>query len=180
MSEDPPGEPLFSARRLKIGLTIATFAVVLAVVRWFVVRPAAVAQPVAFDHRMHTDKLKMQCQLCHQYVNTGAHAGLPSRSLCAMCHQVPQGTTAVAARLTMMIERGDSLRFNKLFHLPPHVFFTNRRHVAIAKIPCQTCHGTIAETQRPPKRALVRFRMQVCLDCHIEKGQSVDCVACHR
>jgi predicted CXXCH cytochrome family protein len=180
MSEDTPGKPRGLVRRLKIGLAIAAFFVVVGVVRWLVVRPPAVAQPVAFDHRMHTEQLKMQCQLCHQYLSTGAHAGLPSRSLCAMCHQVPQGTTAMAARLTMMLGRGDSLRFNKLFHLPPYVYFTHRRHVAIAKIPCQTCHGAIASTQRPPKRPLVQIRMQVCLDCHLQKGQSVDCVACHR
>jgi hypothetical protein len=143
-------------------------------------RTPAVPQPVAFDHRIHTEKLKMECRLCHQYVNTGAHAGLPSGSLCAMCHQVRQGTSAEAARLTMMIGRGDSLRFNKLFHLPPYVYFTHRRHVEIAKLPCKTCHGDIALTVRPPERPLVRIRMQVCLDCHEEKGQSVDCVACHR
>jgi Cytochrome c7 and related cytochrome c len=180
MSGDSRGKLFVSPRRLTISLTIVTLATVIAAGRWFLVRPPAVAQPVAFDHRIHTDKLKMQCQLCHRYVNTGAHAGLPSRSLCAMCHQVRQGTMPEAARLTMMIGRGDSIRFNKLFHLAPYVYFTHRRHVEIAKLECRTCHGDIALTVRPPERPLVQIRMQVCLDCHLETGQSVDCVACHR
>ena len=159
---------------------MAVLVIVVAVGRWWLLRPPAVTQPVAFNHRTHTERLKLECRLCHQYVTTGAHAGLPNRSICAMCHQVRQGTSAEAARLTMLIARGDSLRFNKLFHLPPYVYFTHRRHVGIAQLACQSCHGAIALTQRPPERPLVRVRMQVCLDCHREKGQSVDCVACHR
>lgn len=159
---------------------MTALVIVVAVGRWLLLRPPAVTQPVAFNHRMHTERLKLECRFCHQSVTTGAHAGLPARSICAMCHQVRQGTSAEAARLTMLITRGDSLRFNKLFHLPPYVYFTHRRHVGIAQLACQDCHGAIALTQRPPERPLVRIRMQVCLDCHSEKGQSVDCVACHR
>lgn len=143
-------------------------------------RTPAVAQPVAFNHRKHTEQLKIACQLCHPYDATGAHAGLPSAQTCVMCHQVPQGTTAEAARLTVLLARGDPLRFNKLFHLPPYVYFTHRRHVGIAKLPCETCHGAIAHSERPPERPLVTIRMRVCLGCHQDKGQSVDCVACHR
>jgi cytochrome c7-like protein len=161
-------------------LAISALVMVVAAGRWWLLRPPAVTQPVTFNHRKHTETLKLECPFCHQFVTTGAHAGLPAESICAMCHQVRQGTSAEAARLTMMIGRGDSLRFNKLFHLPPYVYFTHQRHVGIANLPCQTCHGTIALTQRPPERPLMRIRMQVCLDCHAAKGQSVDCVACHR
>jgi len=143
-------------------------------------RTPAVGQPVAFNHRKHTEQLKIACQLCHQYDATGAHAGLPSAQTCVMCHQVPQGTSPEAARLTVLLGRGDPLRFNKLFHLPPYVYFTHRRHVGIAKLPCETCHGAIAHSERPPERPLVTIRMRVCLGCHQDKGQSVDCVACHR
>lgn len=161
---------------------MAALVTILGAGRWFLLRPAAVSQPVAFNHRIHTETLKLECRLCHQYVTTGAHAGLPSGSVCAMCHQVRRGTSPEAARLTALIVggRADSLRFNKLFHLPPYVYFTHQRHVGIAQLTCQNCHGAIALTQRPPERALVRIRMQVCLDCHLERGQSVDCVACHR
>ncbi len=97
-----------------------------------------------------------------------------------MCHQVPQGTSEEAARVTKLIADGDSLRFKKLFKLPSHVFFTHRRHVGIARLDCTDCHGNIAETERPPDRPLVKIKMKVCLSCHREEDQSVDCVSCHR
>ena len=161
---------------MAIALPILLVATALAVS----FRTPAVTQPVAFNHRKHTEQLKIACQLCHQYDATGAHAGLPSAQTCVMCHQVRQGTSPEAARLTVLLARGDPLRFNKLFHLPPYVYFTHRRHVGIAKLPCEKCHGAIALTERPPERPLVGIRMRVCLGCHQDKGQSVDCVACHR
>lgn len=161
---------------MPIGLPILGAVAVLSIF----IRTPPVAQPVAFNHLKHTDQLKIACQLCHQNVTTGAHAGLPSAQICVMCHQVRQGTSPEAARLTVLLAGGDPLRFNKLFHLAPYVRFTHRRHVGIAKLPCQDCHGTIAETERPPERPLLTIKMQVCLDCHEKKGQTVDCVACHR
>ena len=161
---------------MAIALPILLVATALAVS----FRTPAVTQPVAFNHRKHTQQLKIACELCHQYATTGAHAGLPGPQTCVMCHQVRQGTSPEAARLTVLLARGDPLHFNKLFHLPPYVYFTHRRHVGIAKLPCQDCHGMIAETERPPARPLVTIRMRVCLGCHQDKRQSVDCVACHR
>lgn len=161
---------------MAIALPILLVVTVLAVSS----RAPRVTQPVAFNHRKHTEQLKIACELCHQNDATGAHAGLPSAQTCVMCHQVRQGTSPEAARLTVLLARGDPLRFNKLFHLPPYVYFTHRRHVGIAKLPCERCHGAIAHTERPPERPLVGIRMRVCLDCHQDRGQSVDCVACHR
>ncbi len=169
-----------SARRsrlaLAIGLPLLLAAILLGIAR----HTPPVAQPVAFNHRKHTQGLKLDCQLCHQYVTAGAHAGLPDAQTCVMCHQARLGTTTEAARVTELLASGGSLRFNKLFRLPPHVTFTHRRHVGIAKLPCQDCHGAIAETERPPVRPLVTIRMRFCLSCHRATGQPADCVACHR
>jgi hypothetical protein len=143
-------------------------------------RRPRVEQPVAFNHRKHTEELGLQCDFCHVYVRTGAHAGLPDAETCAMCHEAMEGTTAEAARVRELIAAGDPLRFKKLFRLPSHVFYTHRRHVGIAGLECRNCHGAIAETERPPERPLVKIRMAFCLDCHRQRGQSVDCTACHR
>jgi len=143
-------------------------------------REPAVPQPVAFNHLKHTRELQLACDFCHQYVNTGAHAGLPNAKTCTMCHQVPQGTSEEAARVTELISDGDPLTFNKLFRLPSHVFYTHRRHVGIGELECVNCHGAIAETERPPGRPLVRIDMDLCIDCHLEREQTVDCNACHR
>jgi hypothetical protein len=171
---------LASASKGKAGLKIGLLALAAAALLGIPFRTPPVAQPVAFNHRTHAKDLKLDCQFCHQYVTGGAHAGLPDAKVCVMCHQVRQGRSTEAARVTELLARGDSLRFNKLFRLPSHVNFTHRRHVGIAKLACESCHGAIADRQRPPERPLVTIRMAFCLDCHRAKGQSVDCVACHR
>lgn len=139
-----------------------------------------VSQPIAFNHRKHTQDLKLECEFCHPLVRTGAHPGLPPFETCAMCHHSRQGTTSEAARVTELVTQGKSVTFAKLFRLPPHVFYTHRRHVGIAGLECRNCHGEIALTTRPPRRPLVKIRMGFCLDCHRRTGQTRDCIACHR
>ena len=143
-------------------------------------RGPAVPQPIAFNHRKHTEDLELECEFCHPYVREGAHAGLPDAETCSVCHAEVQGTSAEAARVTALLESGDPLRFNKLFRLPTHVFYTHRRHVGLGELDCRTCHGAIAETERPPPRPLVRISMDFCLDCHRRRGLTTDCDACHR
>ena len=140
----------------------------------------AVPQPIAFNHLKHTQDLKLGCTFCHKYVKTGAHAGLPDEQTCSMCHLNIQGTSEEAARVTELLTAGQPIRFNKLFRLPPHVFYTHGRHVGIAELECVNCHGGIADSERPPERALVKVDMDFCIDCHIERGQSLDCISCHR
>lgn len=163
--------------RLSLGIGLLVIAVAGL---WVLRRPPRIQQPVAFDHRIHTERMKLACTMCHPYVQVGMHAGLPGAQTCMMCHQVRQGTSPEAARVTALLTSGVPLRFNKLFHLPPYAYFSHRRHVGIAKLPCADCHGSIALTAAPPSRPLVTIRMQACLDCHRATGQSVDCVACHR
>ena len=139
-----------------------------------------VTQPIAFNHRKHTRDLQLDCELCHPYVKTGHHPGLPSLETCAMCHQNRQGTSAEAAKVTAYVTSGRPLVFRKLFSLAPYVFYTHRRHVGIAQLACRNCHGDIALTTTPPRSPLVRVRMALCLDCHRRMHQTTDCIACHR
>jgi hypothetical protein len=143
-------------------------------------RGPPVPQPVAFNHFKHTEELGLGCEFCHKYVLQGAHAGLPGAETCSLCHGTPQGTSEEAARVTQLIEQGDPLRFNKLFRMPDHVFYTHRRHVAIGGLECQICHGDIAASERPPSWPLVNISMEFCMDCHLEQDQTLDCNACHR
>ncbi len=154
--------------------------VVLSAALLFAIPSSPIEQPIAFNHLKHTQDLELSCEFCHKYVKTGAHAGLPDEQTCRMCHSSPQGTSEEAAKVTELLTAGEPIRFNKLFGLESHVFYTHGRHAGIAELECSTCHGAIAETERPPKRALVKVDMDFCLDCHREQGQSLDCVACHR
>lgn len=143
-------------------------------------RSPAVSQPFAFNHQMHIEEQGLECDFCHEYVQTGAHAGLPGAEICAECHDTVQGESEAAERLTALIDSGVPLRFNKLFTMPDHVFYTHRRHVGIGELECRECHGPIAETESPPERPLVTMSMDYCMDCHRERGETLDCNACHR
>jgi len=143
-------------------------------------RSPAVPQPIAFNHRLHIEDEGLDCDFCHEYVRSGAHAGLPDAEICAECHDTEQGDSEEAARVTALIDTGEPLRFNKLFRLPDNVFYTHRRHVRIGELECQECHGDVAATERPPERPLVSMSMDYCMDCHRERGETLDCNACHR
>ena len=161
-------------------LAIVVLVLAAVVVPLLARRGPAIPQPIAFNHRKHTQDLGLACQFCHKYVREGAHAGLPGADTCSMCHSVPQGTSTEAARVTELITAGDPLQFNKLFRLPSHVYYTHRRHVGIGELECENCHGAIANTERPPERPLVRITMEFCMDCHAEREQTLDCNGCHR
>ena len=157
----------------------APLVLLLLVIGVVTARPRAVRQPIEFNHLKHTSELQLDCQFCHKYVVTGAHAGLPGAETCSICHGTVQGTSEEAARVTALLEEGDPIRFMKLFRLPDHVFYTHRRHAGIGELECQSCHGGIADTDRPPVRPLVTVTMEFCMACHEERGVTNDCNACH-
>ncbi|MEN8145634.1 MAG: cytochrome c3 family protein [Gemmatimonadota bacterium] len=167
-----------TVRRAILGF--ASILVVILVSLSFLTRQPAVGQPIAFNHLKHTEELSLNCEFCHKYVRSGAHAGLPGAETCSLCHRAVQGTSEEAARVTELLTAGGPILFNKLFRLPDHVFYTHRRHAGIGELECQTCHGEIAGTESPPPRPLVNVSMDFCIDCHEERDQTVDCNACHR
>jgi hypothetical protein len=146
-----------------------------------VFRPAGrIAQPIAFNHQKHTGDLEIECGACHEYVSRGDHAGLPLLSSCLGCHEAAQTPEPEEQKIRTLAAAGKNDVFRKLFRMPDHVFYSHRRHVAAGQIPCETCHGSIARTTRPPERPLVRITMDFCVDCHRRGHVSTDCTRCHR
>ena len=143
-------------------------------------RKPNVVQPIAFNHQKHTQDLHLRCDFCHKYYQIGRHSGLPGADVCRICHVIALGTSPEAAKLTELLKTGQPLQFKKLFRLPDYVYYSHRRHVEIAKLDCATCHDGIADTRVPPQRPLIEIKMQFCLDCHVARGVTTDCTACHR
>ncbi|MFV2007584.1 MAG: cytochrome c3 family protein [Longimicrobiales bacterium] len=143
-------------------------------------RQPPVPQPIAFNHKKHTEELQLSCNFCHKYFNTSAHSGLPDAQTCALCHSVALGESPEAAKLTELLVQGEPLQFNKLFRLPDYVFYTHRRHVTVGGLECAECHAGIAGTEVPPERPLIKVTMAFCVDCHEEREVTTDCNACHR
>lgn len=150
--------------------------VVAAGAGWVLLMPRApAAQPVPFSHAKHRG---MACVVCHRGAEVSARAGIPQGETCLKCHATaPRG---VDAALWSEAERGTRLGWTRVTRVPDHVYFSHRRHVALAKLDCVSCHADIGQWAAPPARAAMRLDMDTCLACHRTEGASQDCAACHR
>jgi len=176
--EDTAISPLH--RIIIAAIVLATGGVGFATGRTYL-RPASeVVQPIAFNHQKHTQELELACDTCHEYLSVGRHAGLPTLSTCLMCHEEPQSKNPEEARIRELSAGGKQDVFVKLFKLPEHVYYSHRRHAVVAKIPCNTCHGAIAETTTPPTSPLVKIDMEFCIECHNRQSVKTGCTSCHR
>ena len=167
------------AQRLLVGFVIVALATVGFVIGRNVLRPdQQVIQPIDFNHGLHAESL--ECETCHELFSTSAHSGLPGLTTCLMCHEEPLTDSAEEEKIGRLAEAGQEQVFRKLFRLPDNVYYTHRRHAAVAQIECSVCHGEIAQTTSPPETPLVKIDMDFCLDCHEARGAPTDCTRCHR
>jgi hypothetical protein len=141
--------------------------------------PGAIEQPVAFNHRIHVEELGLECTECHPYYEKEAFSGLPKGDTCRFCHEEAQGESRQEMTLVGLLSEGRELEWERLYQQPPHVFYSHRRHVAVAALACQTCHGGIGSSEVPPTR-VQQLTMEACMDCHQENGVTNDCTTCHR
>ena len=141
---------------------------------------AEVRQPIAYNHDLHVKQLEMACEGCHATSRSGEVATIPPLSTCADCHQQANGTSTEEKKVVEAVLAGRDIAWARLYELPRHVYFSHRRHVAVAAIACERCHGEMGSQTRPPPRQLVALSMDGCLECHRERGASQDCDACHR
>ncbi len=145
-------------------------------------RPAAATQPMRLDHAAHGKKVK--CAGCHPYATKLASAGSPTLADCLDCHEGTQSKTPEGkreeAKLDAYAKSKKEIPWVRITSLAPHTFFSHRRHAAVAKIGCATCHGAIAQTTSLPSKLEIPFTMSFCVGCHERQKASVDCLACHR
>jgi len=174
-------EKLSPVRRLILGAVALSMAGVGFVAGRIAFRPVQdVPQPVAFNHLKHVQDAGLECSTCHEYFETSEHSGLPELATCLMCHDGTITDSAAEKRLVQEAEKTPPPRCRKLFRLPDHVYYSHRRHVAVAGLKCEECHGGIAATTAPPSRPLVRVTMDTCIAGHARQGVPTDCTQCHR
>jgi hypothetical protein len=153
-------------------------------------------QPIKFSHVTHVQKNKMECQYCHWSVAKTAYAAIPEVETCVGCHKYIVGGSAAnlpgateevkkeaevskaeVKKILQYFEKGQAIPWAKVHVMPDHVRFNHKRHVK-AGVGCQECHGQI------PAMAVVErvstMKMGWCVDCHRQKGTSIDCTTCHK
>jgi hypothetical protein len=143
-----------------------------------------VVQPIPFNHRVHVAN-EIECVHCHEGLRTGARAGLPRVEICMECHEADITENPSARPDVEVVRRhareGTQIAWRRLHVLPAHVYYSHRRHVAIAGLECAACHGDVAKTTAPPPGPVARtLSMGTCMDCHEARGVENDCARCHR
>ena len=135
-------------------------------------------QPISFNHKKHLEQ-GLECDTCHPYVRTQTFAGMPDIATCLGCHKEPITESPEEEKIRQFHKKGDEIPWKRLYEEPNHVFFSHRRHAVLGKIPCQTCHGEIGQSEKPPAKPWVKMTMRWCMDCHAKNKVTNDCLACH-
>jgi hypothetical protein len=141
---------------------------------------AAIRQPVAFNHKLHVEENGLDCVECHIYVKSQTFAGLPTVGKCMECHESALTSSPEEEKIRQAAADGKQLKWNRIYVVPNHVYYSHRRHVVAGHLECATCHGPIAQTTSPPPAPLNKITMNFCIECHQKNKVTNDCIACHK
>lgn len=124
---------------------------------------APIAQPVAFDHLLHTRAFDIDCRYCHASVERSATAGMPSTSTCIPCHKSVWLSSRMMAPVLQSMATHRPIPWQRVNSLPDFVYFNHAIHVNKG-VGCETCHGRVDGMSRIYQTA--PLTMNWCLDCH--------------
>ncbi|MEE8350230.1 MAG: cytochrome c3 family protein [Acidobacteriota bacterium] len=139
-------------------------------------KPYSPDQPIAFDHKVHVTDFDIQCLYCHTYANRSPFAGVPSVERCMGCHLIVAAQTEGVQALNNYWQRGEPIPWIKVNVLPRFVHFNHEAHVR-AEVDCAECHGDVKSMSKISQTS--SLKMGWCLECHLQKEASVDCLTCH-
>lgn len=158
-----------------VGLAIGALILLLLIGVGFTSRTG---QPISFNHKKHAEQ-GLECDACHRYYKTQNFSGLPDIATCLECHKEPITKSLEEEKIRQFQKKGEEIPWKQIYEEPDHVFFSHRRHVVLGKIQCQTCHGNIGQTEKPPSKPWVKMTMDWCMNCHVKNKVTNDCIACH-
>ena len=138
------------------------------------------SQPIAFDHKKHTEN-NVDCIVCHQLYTKSAKAGIPEVQVCRKCHEDVVYVSPEKAKLLKQIQDRGEIPWQRIYRVPPHVLFSHRRHVVAGKLRCAECHGDVARMSSPITSEAITLNMKRCIGCHrANYSNQNECLACHR
>ena len=140
-------------------------------------------QPIFYRHDIHAGQYRIPCLYCHNNAANSWTANIPSVSTCMGCHLVIGAADSAGnphpdiTRLREYAAAGTSIPWVRVYKISEHAHFPHMRHVN-ARIACQECHGNV---QQQPQVFAVRDvnNMGWCTNCHMRRGVTRDCSACH-
>jgi hypothetical protein len=143
---------------------------------FFAIRSKA-EQPIPFPHKTHIEK-KAECVDCHESVEKGPIAGIPSVKTCMICHSQIATDKPLIKQVTSYADKGVEIPWQRVygFTREAHVRFNHAPHIR-SNVACSTCHGDVAK-QTVAERS-VNHSMGFCVKCHRENKAPNDCLTCH-
>lgn len=151
-------------------------------------------QPIAFSHALHAGEKEIPCLYCHFGAEHSRHAGIPPANVCMNCHRELRVQSRDIALLKEAYAQHRPIAWTRVHDLPDFVTFNHARHVRVAGLACQACHGPVETMTRLRQHA--PLTMGWCIDCHRELGATIlartpdtdahdralggmDCAKCH-
>lgn len=151
-----------------VAAPVALAAAIGAVWYWFSPKYTDVGympeQPVPFSHKLHAGDLGMDCRYCHNTVEKGALAAVPTTSTCMNCHGVVRYDSPKLELVRQAFaDDQKAVAWTRVHMLPDYAYFDHSAHLG-AGVGCASCHGRIDQMdevfQHEP------LSMSWCLDCH--------------
>jgi hypothetical protein len=166
--ESPATSRIYTPAHASVGQAVNDF---------FNIRPRA-AQPFPFPHKTHVQK-KIACtEYCHESVDKGPVAGIPSVKTCMICHESIATDRPLIQQVADYSKRGVDIAWQRVYGYAQesHVRFNHAPHIR-AKVECSTCHGRI--DQQTVAERNVDLNMGFCVDCHRVRQAANECITCH-
>ena len=140
-------------------------------------------QPILYRHDIHAGQYRIPCLYCHNNAANSWTASIPTVSSCMGCHLVISAADSAGTphpeivKLRAYADSSQSIPWVRVYKISEHARFPHMRHVN-AGLACQTCHGNVQ--QQPQVFAVQDINnMGWCTDCHMKRGITRDCTACH-
>ena len=152
---------------IAIPIGVPAFAMLWVRTSWARGEGRAIVQPVAFDHRLHTRPLRIDCRYCHSGVDRSAFAGLPSTQKCVSCHTPLWMSSAPMAAVRQSLASARPIPWRRVTQLPDFVYFDHALHVTKG-VGCETCHGRVDLMSQV--KQVAPLTMTWCVDCHRDPG----------
>ena len=138
-------------------------------------------QPIKFSHVVHVQKLKLDCGYCHWTATKSPYAAIPSVETCMTCHSQVQQTgieewDVEIKKLLDYYQKGEQIPWVKVHVQPAYVKFNHETHIR-GGVGCHECHGQVGEM--PVVERASSMKMGWCIECHRQRGASIDCYSCH-
>lgn len=133
-------------------------------------------QPIAFSHKLHAGKYKIDCNYCHTGVRLGKHANIPSANICLNCHSQIKTESPEIKKIYASADYDPKtktygknqkpIEWVRVHNLPDLAYFNHSQHVKVAGLECQKCHGPVQDMEVIQQFA--PLTMGWCINCHRE------------